>query len=179
MSSHKAANILSLLKSLQQDMAEVRDHITALELNDRRMTRIEQHLSLSPPPPNIPATNQTSDMLIDAPALSDSFVERVPSRPAVSPVLTSLNHLSPTFTPTHPVEAPLHVSTDLSVNSSPSSASHVAPSSTQTRDEIQAINAKHSAIENKLDMLANSISGFIGSITSSSSSNSAGTAGSN
>ncbi|GBC05505.1 hypothetical protein RclHR1_06260011 [Rhizophagus clarus] len=40
-SPHEAANILSLLKSLQQDMAEVRDRITALELNDRHMTRIE------------------------------------------------------------------------------------------------------------------------------------------
>ncbi|GBB96755.1 hypothetical protein RclHR1_28250002 [Rhizophagus clarus] len=46
MSPHEAANILSLLKSLQQDMAEVRDRITALELNDRRMTRIEQHLGV-------------------------------------------------------------------------------------------------------------------------------------
>ncbi|GBB86439.1 hypothetical protein RclHR1_12880009 [Rhizophagus clarus] len=41
MSPHEAANILSLLKSLQQDMADVRDRITALELNDRRMTRIK------------------------------------------------------------------------------------------------------------------------------------------
>ncbi|GBB86684.1 hypothetical protein RclHR1_13070004 [Rhizophagus clarus] len=93
------------------------------------MTRIEQHLSLLPLP-NIPATIQTSDMLIDAPALSDSSVERVSSRPAVSPVQTSLNLLSPTFTPTHPARAPLHVSTDLSGISFPSSTSHVAPSST-------------------------------------------------
>ncbi|GBB85658.1 hypothetical protein RclHR1_12140007 [Rhizophagus clarus] len=50
MSPHEAANILSLLKSLQQDMADVRDRITALELNDRRMTRIEQHLGLLPRP---------------------------------------------------------------------------------------------------------------------------------
>ncbi|GBB87300.1 hypothetical protein RclHR1_13730010 [Rhizophagus clarus] len=41
MSPHEAANILSLLKSLQQDMAEVCDRITAIELNDRRMTHIE------------------------------------------------------------------------------------------------------------------------------------------
>ncbi|GBC09973.1 hypothetical protein RclHR1_09240007 [Rhizophagus clarus] len=150
-SPHEAANILSLLKSLQHDMAEVCDRITALELNDRCMTRIKQHLGLLPPP-DILATNQSSDMLKDAPAISNSTV-----------ALT-------------PFSAPI----DLSNISSPSSTSQEIPSSTQTRDEIQAINAKHSAIENKLNMLANSISGFIRSITSSSSSsNSASTAGSN
>ncbi|GBB93501.1 hypothetical protein RclHR1_21820001 [Rhizophagus clarus] len=112
-------------------MAEVRDRITVLELNDRRMTRIEQHLGLLPLP-NIPITTQTSDMLIDAPALSDSSDKWVSSRPAIPPIQTSLNPLSPTFTPTHPVRAPLHVSTDLSDISSLSSASHVAPFSTQT-----------------------------------------------
>ncbi|GES82887.1 hypothetical protein RCL_e370_RclHR1_12880007 [Rhizophagus clarus] len=98
MSPHEAANILSLLKSLQQDMADVRDRITALELNDRRMTRIEQHLGLLPPP-DIPDTNQTSDMLVDAPAIPDSTVKQVFSRPATLPVQTSLNPLSPGFIP--------------------------------------------------------------------------------
>ncbi|GBB94924.1 hypothetical protein RclHR1_24400003 [Rhizophagus clarus] len=179
MSPHEAANILSLLKSLQQDMAEVRDCITTLELNDRRMTRIEQHLGLLPPP-EVPATNQSSDMLIDAPIIPNPTVTLVPSRPTASPVQTPLNPLSPGFTPSRPVRAPLSAPVDIPDISSPSSTSQSIPSPTQTRDEIQAINAKHSAIENKLDMLANSISGFIGSITSSSSSsNSADTAGSN
>ncbi|GBB90688.1 hypothetical protein RclHR1_17710010 [Rhizophagus clarus] len=110
MSPHDAANILSLLKSLQQDMAEVRDRITALELNNRRMTRIEQHLSLLPPP-DIPATNQTSAMLIDAPPTSDSTststVALVLSRPTTSPVPTRLNPLSPGFTPSCPLSASL------------------------------------------------------------------------
>ncbi|GBB89011.1 hypothetical protein RclHR1_15640009 [Rhizophagus clarus] len=169
MSSHEAANILSLLKSLQQDMAEVCDRITALELNDRRMTRIEQHLGLLPSP-DIPATNQSSDMLIDAPVISNSTVTPVSSRPTASPVQTPLNPLSPGFTPSRPVRATLSAPIDLPEISSPSSTSQAVPSPTQTRDKIQAINAKHSAIKNKLDMLANSISGFIGSITSSSSS---------
>ncbi|GBB95349.1 hypothetical protein RclHR1_25130001 [Rhizophagus clarus] len=133
-------------------MAEVCDRITALELNDRRMTRIEQHLGLLPPP-DIPATNQTSDMLIDAPAISDSTA-------------TLLELPSPLLLISPEISSPFY--------------SQAVPSSTQTCDEIQAINAKHSAIENKLDMLSNSISGFIRSITSSSSSsNSASTAGSN
>ncbi|GES94406.1 hypothetical protein RCL_jg5805.t1 [Rhizophagus clarus] len=46
MPPQEAANILSLLKALQQDMVEVCNRITALKLNDRCMTRIEQHLGL-------------------------------------------------------------------------------------------------------------------------------------
>ena len=179
MSPHEAANILSLLKSLQQDMADVRDRITALELNDRRMSRIEQHLGLLPPP-DIPTTSQTSEMLIDAPAIPAPTVKQVSPRPAVSPVQTTLNPLSPGFIPSRPVRAPISAPVDIPDISSLSSTSHMAPPSTQTHDEIQAINAKHSAIENKLDMLANSISSFIGSIaSSSSSSDSANKAGSN
>ncbi|GBC06399.1 hypothetical protein RclHR1_06800003 [Rhizophagus clarus] len=143
------------------------------------MTRIEQHLGLLPPP-DIPATNQTSDMLVDAPAIPDSTVKPTSSRPDAPPVHTTLNPLSPGFVPSRPVRAPVSAPVDIPDIFSLSSTSHMAPSSTQTHDEIQAINAKHSAIENKLDMLANSISGFIGSIASSSfSSDPANTAGSN
>ncbi|GBB92791.1 hypothetical protein RclHR1_26270002 [Rhizophagus clarus] len=180
MSPDDTSNILSLLKSLQQDMTEVRNRITALELNDRCMTRIEQHLGLLPQPDNL-ATTQSLDMLIDAPVIPNPTVTLVSSRPAVPPVQTSpLNLLSPDFAPSRPVRAPLSAPIDISATSSLSSTSHAIPSPTQTRDEIQAINVKHSAIENKLDMLANSISGFISSISSSSSfPNSANTAGSN
>ncbi|GES89233.1 hypothetical protein RCL_jg17159.t1 [Rhizophagus clarus] len=120
-------------------------------------------------------------MLIDAPDITDSSTAQMSSRlPPTSPVQTPLIPLSPGFTLSRPISAPLSAPTGLSGITSPPSTSHAFPSSTQTRDEIQAINAKHSAIENKLDMLANSISGFIGSITSSSSSsNPANTAGSN
>ncbi|GBB91031.1 hypothetical protein RclHR1_18120002 [Rhizophagus clarus] len=41
LSSQDASEILSLLKALQQDMADVRERITALELNDQHMTHIE------------------------------------------------------------------------------------------------------------------------------------------
>ncbi|GBB96143.1 hypothetical protein RclHR1_26930004 [Rhizophagus clarus] len=66
-------------------------------------------------------------------------------------------------------------------SSSSSSTPNTVSSPIQTCDEIQAINVKHSAIENKLEMLAStSISSFIRSITSSSSfTNSASAAGSN
>ncbi|GES93248.1 hypothetical protein RCL_jg1293.t1 [Rhizophagus clarus] len=124
MSSDEATNILSLLKSLQQDMAEVRDCITALELNDQRMTRIEQHLGLLPIS-DIPATVQSSDMLIDAPVISNPTVTLVSSRPAASPVQSSpLNPLSPDFAPSRPVRARLSAPTNISESSSPPSTSH-------------------------------------------------------
>ncbi|GBB93140.1 hypothetical protein RclHR1_21160002 [Rhizophagus clarus] len=126
MSPHEAANILSLLKSLQQDMADVRDRITALELNDRRMSRIEQHLGLLPPP-DIPTASQTSEMLIDAPAIPAPTVKQVSPRPAVSPVQKTLNPLSPGFIPSRPVRAPISAPVDIPDISSLSSTSHMAP----------------------------------------------------
>ncbi|GBB85659.1 hypothetical protein RclHR1_12140008 [Rhizophagus clarus] len=105
---------------------------------------------------------------------------QVSSRPAASACTNDSHPSTPGFFSPRPVRAPISAPVDIPDISSLSSTSHMAPSSTQTHDEIQAINAKHSAIENKLDMLANSISGFIGSIASSSfSSDSANTAGSN
>ncbi|GES80448.1 hypothetical protein GLOIN_2v1770668 [Rhizophagus clarus] len=143
MSPDDTSNILSLLKSLQQDMTEVRNRITALELNDRCMTRIEQHLGLLPQPDNL-ATTQSLDMLIDAPVIPNPTVTLVSSRPAVPPVQTSpLNLLSPDFAPSRPVRAPLSAPIDISATSSLSSTSHAIPSPTQTRDEIQAINPAH------------------------------------
>ncbi|GBC01506.1 hypothetical protein RclHR1_04200024 [Rhizophagus clarus] len=66
---------------------------------------------------------------------------------------------------------PISASSTVAIPTSPLSSPtpNMVSFSTQTRDEIQAINAKHSAIKNKLDMLANSINDFIRSITSSSS----------
>ncbi|GBB86319.1 hypothetical protein RclHR1_12740005 [Rhizophagus clarus] len=121
-------------------------------------------------PPDIPANNQPSDMLIDPPVNIDSIIMPVPSQPATLTVQKPLNPLLPSFIPSSPVRAPISASSTVTIPNSSSSSSipNTVFFPTQTRDEIQAINAKHSAIENKLDMLANSISGFIGSITSSS-----------
>ncbi|GET01725.1 hypothetical protein RCL_jg7582.t1 [Rhizophagus clarus] len=162
-------------------MAEVRNRITALELNDRRMICIEQHLGLLFPPV-IPANNQASDMLIDPPANTTPIVTQVSSQPAALTAQKPLNSLLPSFIPSRPDKTPISASSTVAIPTSSSSSStpNMVSSPTQTHDKIQAINAKHSAIENKLDMLANSISGFIRSITSSSSSsNSVSTAGSN
>ncbi|GBB92970.1 hypothetical protein RclHR1_20930003 [Rhizophagus clarus] len=121
-------------------------------------------------------------MLIDPPASTDLIAAPVSSQPAVTTAQLPLNPLVPDFTPSRPVKAPISASIPVTIltGSSSSSTRDMTSSPIHTHDEIQAINVKHSAIENKLDMLANSISGFIGLITSSaSSSNSAGTAGSN
>ncbi|GBC10796.1 hypothetical protein RclHR1_09910005 [Rhizophagus clarus] len=170
-SQRDACEILSLLKALQQDMADVRDRITALELNDQRMTRIEQHIGLQLMS-FVPNTTQSSDMNINQPnvskssAMHDSLHVIPPSRP--------LNPLLPDFVPStsHVVPA----STSSSAVITPSAP---IPSPKHASTEIQAINEKHTAIESKMDMLVASISGFIGSINTSTTSNSANTASSN
>ncbi|GET01205.1 hypothetical protein RCL_jg18932.t1 [Rhizophagus clarus] len=171
LSQQDAREILSLLKALQQDMADVRDRITALELNDQRMTRIEQHIDLQPLSP-VPNTAQSSDMNIDQPDISKSSATHDSLH--VIPFSRPLNPLLPDFVPStsHVVPA----STSSSAVITPAAP---IPSSKHANAEIQAINEKHSAIESKMDMLVASISGFIGSINTSTTSNSANTASPN
>ncbi|GES94343.1 hypothetical protein RCL_jg14144.t1 [Rhizophagus clarus] len=140
LSPQDASEILSLLKALQQDMADVRDRITALELNDQHMTRIEWHIGLHSSPSVPPTATQSSDMNIDQPTVShpslaqDSPLVMSPSRP--------LNPLLPDFVP----------STSHVVPASTSSSAVITPSAPvpfpkHASAEIQAINEKHSAIE--------------------------------
>ncbi|GES94347.1 hypothetical protein RCL_jg14146.t1 [Rhizophagus clarus] len=97
LSPQDASEILSLLKALQQDMADVRDRITALELNDQCMTHIERHIGLHSSPSVPPTATQSSDMNIDQPDVShpslaqDSPLVMSPSRP--------FNPLLPDFVP--------------------------------------------------------------------------------
>ncbi|GBB85730.1 hypothetical protein RclHR1_01220026 [Rhizophagus clarus] len=171
LSPQDASEILSLLKALQQDMADVRDRITALELNDQRMTRIERHIGLQPLSSVPPTTIQSSDMNIDQPNVSrPPLVQDSP--PSMSHT-RSLNPLLPDFVP----------STSHVVPASTSSSAVVTPSAPilspkHASAEIQAINEKHSAIESKMDMLVASIGSFIGSINTSTTSNLADTASS-
>ncbi|GBB90850.1 hypothetical protein RclHR1_17960005 [Rhizophagus clarus] len=168
----EASEILSLLKALQQDMADVRERITALELNDQRMTRIERHIGLHPLHSVSPSITQPSNMVIDHPDVPNPSLAKnslngtPPSRP--------LNPLLPDFVSSTPPVVPA-CNPSSAINTSASTI----PSPQQASAEIQAINEKHSAIESKMDMLMASISGFIGSINTSSTSNSANTASSN
>ncbi|GBB96011.1 hypothetical protein RclHR1_02660032 [Rhizophagus clarus] len=171
LSLQDASEILSLLKALQQDMADVRDRITALERNDQCMARIEWHIGLQPLSSVSPNTTQTSDMNIDQLDVSNPSLMQNSLR--AKPSSRPLNPLLPDFVPlTSPVIL-AHTSFLAVITFAPT-----IPSPQHASAEIQAINEKHSAIESKMDMLVASISGFIGSINTSSTSNSANTAGS-
>ncbi|GBB99586.1 hypothetical protein RclHR1_35700001 [Rhizophagus clarus] len=165
-----ACEILSLLKALQQDMADVRNRITALELNDQHMTRIEHHIGLQPFS-SVPDNTQSSDMNIDQPNVSKSSAMHDSLH--VIPSSRPLNPLLPDFVLLTSHVAP--VSTSSSAVITPSAP---IPSPKHASAEIQAINKKHTAIESKMDMLVASISGFIESINTSTTSNSANTASS-
>ncbi|GBB98464.1 hypothetical protein RclHR1_32330001 [Rhizophagus clarus] len=171
LSSQDASEILSLLKALQQDMADVRDRITALELNDQRMTRIERHIGLQPLSFAPPTTVQSPDMNIDQPVVSrPPLVQDSPPSMSHS---RSLNPLLPDFVPSTSHVVPASTSSSAVV---PPSAPILSPQHASA--EIQAINEKHSAIESKMDMLVASIGSFIGSINTPATSNSANTASS-
>ncbi|GES83522.1 hypothetical protein RCL_jg27776.t1 [Rhizophagus clarus] len=152
-------------------MADVRDRITAFELNDQRMTRIEWHIGLQSLSSFPPTATQTSDMNIDQPDVSRPSLAQ--DSPPSMPPSRSLNPLLPDFVP----------STSHVVPASTSSSAVVTPSAPilspkHASAEIQAINEKHSAIENKMDMLVASIGSFIGLINTSTTSNLADTASS-
>ncbi|GES86859.1 hypothetical protein RCL_jg20765.t1 [Rhizophagus clarus] len=139
LSQQDACEILSLLKALQQDMADVRDRITALELNDQRMTRIEHHIGLQPLS-SVPNNTQSSDMNIDQPNVSESsaMLDSLHVIPSSRP----LNPLLPDFVPSTSHVAP--VSTSSSAVITPSAP---IPSPKHASAKIQAINEKHTAIE--------------------------------
>ncbi|GES92626.1 hypothetical protein GLOIN_2v1766278 [Rhizophagus clarus] len=136
----EASEILSLLKALQQDMADVRERITALELNDQRMTRIERHIGLHPLHSVSPSITQPSNMVIDHPDVPNPSLAKnslngtPPSRP--------LNPLLPDFVSSTPPVVPA-CNPSSAINTSASTI----PSPQQASAEIQAINEKHSAIE--------------------------------
>ncbi|GES86256.1 hypothetical protein RCL_jg18380.t1 [Rhizophagus clarus] len=124
-------------------MADVRDRITALELNDKRMTYIERHIGLQPLSSVSPATTQTSDININQPDVpnpslaQNSLQVETSSRP--------LNPLLPDFVPLTSPVAPARTL----------SSAVITPAANisflnHTSAEIQAINEKYSAIENIL-----------------------------
>ncbi|GES90532.1 hypothetical protein RCL_jg13621.t1 [Rhizophagus clarus] len=121
-------------------MANVRDRITALELNDQRMTRIEWHIGLQPLPSVPPSTTQSSDMNIDQPDVSRPSL--VQDSPLIMLHSRALNPLLPDFVPSIPHVVP--ASTSSSAVVTPSAP---IPSSKHASAKIQAINEKHSAIE--------------------------------
>ncbi|CAB4436124.1 unnamed protein product [Rhizophagus irregularis] len=154
-----ANNILNLIRELQQEVATFHKRVSALELADARMTRIESHLGLDPitdslghdpdpdlmqddvPIPHIPLQLQPSPK--STPTNSISTQSRPPLKntpPTASPKTSSLSPIAPSFTPT-----------------------------TSTQEEINDLKNSRTVIESKLDMIAGHVEKFINSIGGTSS----------
>ncbi|EXX73921.1 hypothetical protein RirG_055900 [Rhizophagus irregularis DAOM 197198w] len=152
LSPDDANNILNLLRELQCEVANFHKRISALELADQRMTRIESHLGLDPlPMPNEPEPDLMQE---DAP------VTHVPlniqsSAKFSSPPKSILTRPSPTITIVPNMSLP------------PSHLSPNAPPFTpisSTQEEINDLKNSRVVIESKLDQLTGHIKQFISSI---------------
>ncbi|PKC50830.1 hypothetical protein RhiirA1_485235, partial [Rhizophagus irregularis] len=141
LSPDDANNILDLLRELQCEVANFHKRISALELADQRMTRIESHLGLDPlPTPNEPNLDFMQD---------DTPVSHVPlnvqsSAKSSLPPRSILTQSSPPTTIVPNASLP---SSYLSPNASP-----FTPVSS-TQKEINDLKNSRVVIESKLDQL--------------------------
>ncbi|GET57912.1 hypothetical protein GLOIN_2v1673942 [Rhizophagus irregularis DAOM 181602=DAOM 197198] len=95
LSPDDANNILNLLRELQCEVANFHKRISALELADQRMTRIESHLGLDPLP--IPNEPEPDLMQEDAP-VTHVPLNILSSAKSSLPPKSILTRPSPTFT---------------------------------------------------------------------------------
>ncbi|GET51094.1 hypothetical protein GLOIN_2v1766278 [Rhizophagus irregularis DAOM 181602=DAOM 197198] len=152
LSSDDANNILNLLRELQCEVANFHKRISALELADQRMTRIESHLGLDPLPlPNEPEPDLMQE---DAP-VTHVLLNILSSAKSSLPSKSILTRPSPTFTIVPDTSPP---SSHLSPNAPP-----FTPISS-TQEEINDLKNSRVAIESKLDQLTGHIKQFIGSL---------------
>ncbi|GBC29264.2 hypothetical protein GLOIN_2v1766278 [Rhizophagus irregularis DAOM 181602=DAOM 197198] len=152
LSPDDANNILNLLRELQCEVANFHKRISALELADQRMTRIESHLGLDPLPiPNEPEPDLMQD---DAP-VTHVPLNILSSAKSSLPPKSILTRPSPTFTIVPDTSPP---SSHLSPNAPP-----FTPISS-TQEEINDLKNSRVAIESKLDQLTGHIKQFIGSL---------------
>ncbi|GET60092.1 hypothetical protein RIR_jg17474.t3 [Rhizophagus irregularis DAOM 181602=DAOM 197198] len=152
LSPDDANNILNLLRELQCEVANFHKRISALELADQRMTRIESHLGLDP----LPVPNEPEPDLMQ----EDAPVTHVPlniqsSAKSSLPPKSILTRPSPTFTIIPDTSLP---SSHLSPNAPP-----FTPISS-TQEEINDLKNSRVVIESKLDQLTGHIKQFISSI---------------
>ncbi|EXX69430.1 hypothetical protein GLOIN_2v1766278 [Rhizophagus irregularis DAOM 181602=DAOM 197198] len=152
LSPDDANNILNHLRELQCEVANFHKRISALELADQRMTRIESHLGLDPlPMPNEPEPDLMQE---------DASVTHVPlniqsSAKFFSPPKSILTRPSSTITIVPNMSLP------------PSHLSPNAPPFTlisSTQEEINDLKNSRVVIESKLDQLTGYIKQFISSI---------------
>ncbi|GET50314.1 hypothetical protein GLOIN_2v1766278 [Rhizophagus irregularis DAOM 181602=DAOM 197198] len=152
LSPDDANNILNLLRELQCEVANFHKRISALELADQRMTRIESHLGLDP----LPVPNEPEPDLMQ----EDAPVTHVPlniqsSAKSSLPPKSILTRPSPTFTIIPDTSLPF---SHLSPNAPP-----FTPISS-TQEEINDLKNSRVVIESKLDQLTGHIKQFISSI---------------
>ncbi|GET60059.1 hypothetical protein GLOIN_2v1766278 [Rhizophagus irregularis DAOM 181602=DAOM 197198] len=152
LSPDDANNILNLLRELQCEVANFHKRISALELADQRMTRIESHLGLDPLP--IPDEPEPDLMQEDAP-VTHVPLNILSSAKSSLPPKSILMRPSPTFTVVPDTSPP---SSHLSPNAPP-----FTPISS-TQEEINDLKNSRVAIESKLDQLTGHIKQFIGSL---------------
>ncbi|GBC19738.2 hypothetical protein RIR_jg41995.t1 [Rhizophagus irregularis DAOM 181602=DAOM 197198] len=152
LSPDDANNILNLLRELQCEVANFHKRISAFELADQRMTRIESYLGLDP----LPLLNEPEPDLMQ----EDAPISHVPlniQSSAKSPLAPKsiLARPSPTFTIISDTSLP---SSHLSPNAPPFT------SISSTQEEINDLKNSRVAIESKLDQLTGHIKQFIGSL---------------
>ncbi|GET62893.1 hypothetical protein GLOIN_2v1766278 [Rhizophagus irregularis DAOM 181602=DAOM 197198] len=152
LSPDDANNILNLLRELQCEVANFHKRISAFELADQRMTRIESHLGLDPLP--IPNEPEPDLMQEDAP-VTHVPLNILSSAKSSLPPKSILTRPSPTFTIVPDTSPP---SSHLSPNAPP-----FTPISS-TQEEINDLKNSRVAIESKLDQLTGHIKQFIGSL---------------
>ncbi|GET50249.1 hypothetical protein GLOIN_2v1766278 [Rhizophagus irregularis DAOM 181602=DAOM 197198] len=152
LSPDDANNILNLLRELQCKVANFHKRISALELADQRMTRIESHLGLDPlPVPNEPEPDLMQE---DAPVTHVPLNIQFSAKSSLPPK-SILTRPSPTFTIIPDTSLP---SSHLSPNAPP-----FTPISS-TQEEINDLKNSRVVIESKLDQLTGHIKQFISSI---------------
>ncbi|PKC51769.1 hypothetical protein RhiirA1_405336, partial [Rhizophagus irregularis] len=152
LSPDDANNILNLLRELQCEVANFHKRISALELADQRMTRIESHLGLDPlPTPNEPDL----DLMQEDTPVSHVPLNIQPSAKSPLPPRSILMRPPPPTTIVPNTSLP-------SSHLSPNAPSFTPISSTQ--EEINDLKNSRVVIESKLDQLTGHIKQFISSI---------------
>ncbi|GBC30518.1 hypothetical protein GLOIN_2v1877187 [Rhizophagus irregularis DAOM 181602=DAOM 197198] len=137
-----ALKILTVLQTLQQDVACVESRISTLELNNQRLSAIEAHLGINPP--SAPVVNSEPDRIEEDPPETTGTLIQHPNAPSSSSLTKSFSHISP----------PNKVSYSV-----PASNSNPSP-----QEELNSVIKDQKAIKDTLQSLTGSIQGFIASL---------------
>ncbi|CAB4427769.1 unnamed protein product [Rhizophagus irregularis] len=154
-----ANNILNLIRELQQEVATFHKRVSALELADARMTRIESHLGLDPITGSLDQ-DPDPDLMQDDVPISHVPLQLQPSSKS-TPAKSILTQSQP------PLKSTVVTASPTTSSLSPSAPSFTPTTSTQ--EEINDLKNSRTVIESKLDMIAGHVEKFINSIGGTSS----------